>query len=289
MVKMSFIGLGNMGAPMAFNLLKHGVELSVYNRSKEKAEPLIKAGAKLLMHAKDAFKAGTIVFSMLANDQALVEVTEGSEGILAGAKPGCIHVSLSTVSPETTRKLAKLHEEHQVSFISAPVFGRPEAAAKQELAICMAGHEAAKRQVEPLLLMIGKKTYDFGSKPEAANAVKAAGNFMILSAIEMMSEAFAFVEKHGVEPKAVYTLLTETLFSAPVFINYGKLILNEEFSPAGFKMNLGLKDLNIFLREADKLKTSCPFANLLKERLLESIEKGRTDLDWSAISILSKE
>lgn len=137
--KISFIGLGNMGTPMALNLLKNGVELSVYNRTRANLEPLIKAGAKVLEKPKDAFKDSSIVFSMLANDEALNAITEGVDGLLSTAHEGCIHVSLSTVSPDNVKRLASKHEEKEARLIVATVFGRPEAAARKELYICLAG------------------------------------------------------------------------------------------------------------------------------------------------------
>src|SRR5436305_1966809 len=135
----SFIGLGNMGTPMALNLLKHGLKVSVFNRTKEKAEPLIKKGAQFLEKPNEAFKKSRFVFSMLANDDALKEITEGKGGLLESAHNGCIHVSLSTVAPDTIKQLAEKHKMKEAQLIAAPVFGRPEAAARQELWICMAG------------------------------------------------------------------------------------------------------------------------------------------------------
>jgi 3-hydroxyisobutyrate dehydrogenase-like beta-hydroxyacid dehydrogenase len=285
-LKASFLGLGSMGFPMAFNLLKQGVDLAVYNRSKEKAEPLIKAGAKLLNHPSQAFKHAPIAFSMVANDQALEAITEG---LLESAYPGCIHISSSTVAPATTQKLFLKFQEKGSHLIAAPVFGRPDAAAKQALWICIAGNKAAKKQAEPFLNRIGKKIYDFGDNPEAVSAVKLAGNFMILSAIEMMGEAFAFVEQKGVDPEELHNFLTETLFPSPIFVNYGKQIIKKKFRPAGFTMTLGSKDLNLFLNTAKSLNVATPLAQVLQSQLHTSLDKGREDMDWSAISLLPLE
>jgi 3-hydroxyisobutyrate dehydrogenase-like beta-hydroxyacid dehydrogenase len=287
--KVSFIGLGQMGTPIALNLLKHGIELSVYNRTKEKVEPLIEAGAKVLEKPSDAFNYSSIVFSMVANDDALHAITEGSEGLLTNAHQGCIHVSLSTVSPETIEKLTLKHQEKEAHLISATVFGRPDVAARQALWICMAGNEEAKKQVEPFLHMIGQKIQDFGPDAQSANIVKISGNFLILSVIEMLSEAFALLEKNGINPELFLSFMTETLFPSPVFRTYGKIIANQTFSPPGFKMLLGIKDLNLFLSSSEKVFLNPLFANMLKDRFLESIEKGREDLDWSAISLLSQQ
>ncbi len=282
----SFIGLGQMGFPMASNLWKGGVDLAVYNRSREKAEPLVKAGAKRLNSLGEAFKHAPIALSMVANDQALMEV---SEGLLAGAAPGCLHISLSTVDPATTQKLAKLHLEKGVSFVAAPVFGRPDAAARQELWICTAGEEMAKKRAEPYLSKLGRNIYDFGDKPESANTVKLAGNFMILSVIEMWSEAFSLAEKSGIDADRLLFFFSDTLFPSPVFENYGKRIIEQSFTPAGFKMPLGLKDISLFLKEAKEHALTTPLAALLQKQLQLSLEKGREELDWSAISLLAKE
>lgn len=288
-LKASFIGLGSMGNPMALNLLKQGVDLAVYNRTKEKTTPLIEVGAKLLNSPSEAFKHAPIVFSMVANDQALGAITEGQDGLLAGAYPGCIHISSSTVAPATTHRLALKHHEKGVHLIAAPVFGRPDVAAKHELWICMAGNEEAKKQAEPLLSKIGKAIYDFGDIPESANAIKLAGNFMILSCIEMMGEAFAFAQQNGIKPEQLYTFLTETLFPSPIFLTYGKIIANKKFTPAGLKLALGSKDLNLFLDAAKSLNVSTPIAQVLQKQLLTSFDKGREDMDWSAISLLALE
>jgi 3-hydroxyisobutyrate dehydrogenase-like beta-hydroxyacid dehydrogenase len=285
----SFIGLGNMGTPMALNLLKHGLKLSVYNRTRAKAEPLIKAGAQLLEKPSEAFKNSSLVFSMLANDEALSEITEGLDGLLESAHEGCIHVSLSTVAPDTIKRLADQHKKKGAQLITAPVFGRPDVAKRQELWICMAGDEDAKKRVRPFLEMMGKKVYDFGTTPETANFVKISGNFMIVSVIEMLSEAFAVVKNNGINPEQFLSLMTETLFPSPVFQTYGKIISQQAFNPPGFKMKLGLKDLNLFLSSSEELSLDLPLAHVLRERFLTSIKNGHEDLDWSAISLLSQE
>lgn len=289
MVSCAFIGLGSMGFPMAQNLLKNGVKLFVYNRSKAKASPLVTQGAELLNSPKEAFERASIVFSMVSNDQALQDITDGNYGLLSHARPDCIHVSMSTISPTLSRSLAAKHEEKGVQYIASPVFGRPDAAQNQKLWICVAGDRTAKQQVIPLLQHLGQKVYDFGEKPEVANAVKLTGNFMILATIELLAEAFAFAEKNDVDLETFYTLITESLFPSPIFQNYGRLILDRNFSPAGFKMSLGLKDIDLFLRTADSLRVPSPIAGLLHDRLMTGLANNREDMDWSAISLTTTE
>jgi 3-hydroxyisobutyrate dehydrogenase-like beta-hydroxyacid dehydrogenase len=284
-----FIGLGSMGLPIARNLLKTGTKLFVYNRSKEKAEDLVAQGAELLNSPLEAFERSKIVFSMVSNDQALQTITEGSYGLLKNAHPGCIHISMSTISPTLSRSLAEKHREKGTHYLASPVFGRPDVAEKQKLWICLAGDKGAKKQVLPFLQHVGQKVYDFGEKPEIANAVKLTGNFMILASVELLAEAFAFAEKNGVPLNIFHTMLTESLFPSPVFENYGKIILNQDFFPAGFKMSLGLKDIDLFLRTADSLRVPSPIAGLLHDRLMTGLAHNREDLDWSAIALTSTE
>lgn len=285
----SFIGLGNMGSAMALNLLRNGVKLFVYNRTQEKARDLLAQGAEWLNSPREAFDKAPIAFSMVANDQALQAISEGSEGLLVKAKPGCTHVSMSTISPALSRILAASHQEKGVDYLAAPVFGRPDVAAQHALWICVAGPQKAKQQAEPFLRHLGKKIYDFGDKPENAIAVKLTGNMMILSVIELMAEAFAFAEKSGVSIDAFHSFLTDSLFPSPVFQTYGKLILNSKFTPAGFKMGLGLKDIDLFLRAAESLRVPSPVASLLHDRLMTGLANQREEMDWSAISLTSKE
>jgi 3-hydroxyisobutyrate dehydrogenase-like beta-hydroxyacid dehydrogenase len=284
-ISVCFIGLGNMGSPMAFNLLKNHVKLFVYNRSKEKASKLVEAGAQLLESPQEAFEHAPIVFSMVANDEALKAITEGKNGLLEKGKPGCIHVSMSTISPKLSRELAGLHQEKGVHYLAAPVFGRPDAAEQQKLVICVSGNDEAKKRVEPLLRFLGQKIYDLGNKPELANGVKLTGNFLILTVVEALSEAYAFAQKSGISLQQLHTLLTDSLFPSPVFQTYGQLILSQQFEPAEFKMHLGLKDMDLFLRAADALRVPLPIAGLLHDRLLAGLANKRGEMDWSAISL----
>jgi 3-hydroxyisobutyrate dehydrogenase-like beta-hydroxyacid dehydrogenase len=279
-----FIGLGNMGQAMASSLLKAGYTLTVYNRTLYKAEALTAKGARLAHQPSEAVTKSGIVISMVANDQALEEIVM-SQGLLERLEPGGIHLSMSTVSPETSRKLAQLHAQHGSIYLAAPVLGRPEAAATQKLWICLAGPHIAKGRVQPVLKALGQGIFDFGEDPGAANIVKLCGNFLILSAMEAMAEALALVEKSGIDRSVVIDMLTHTVFSAPIYQNYGKMIAEERHSPAGFRQTLGLKDINLVRDAAEHSTMPMPLASLLHDRLLAGIAKGRGDMDWSALSL----
>jgi 3-hydroxyisobutyrate dehydrogenase-like beta-hydroxyacid dehydrogenase len=279
-----FIGLGNMGQAMASSLLKAGYTLTVYNRTLSKAEALTAKGARLAHQPSEAVTKGGIVISMVANDQALEEIVM-SPGFLERLGPGGIHLSMSTVSPETSRKRAQLHAQYGSIYLAAPVFGRPEAAAAQKLWICLAGPQLARERVQPVLKALGQGIFDFGEDPGAANIVKLCGNFLILSAMEAIAEALALAEKSGIARSAVIDMLTHTLFSAPIYQIYGKMIAEKRHTPAGFRQTLGLKDLNLVRDVAEHATMPMPFASLLHDRLLEGIAKGRGDMDWSALSL----
>ncbi len=279
-----FIGLGNMGSAMAGNLLKAGYALTVYNRTRSKAEALVAKGAHLANSPSEAVTTGGIVVSMVANDHALEE-TVMSQGFLERLGPNGIHLSMSTVLPETSRKLAKLHAEHGSAYVAAPVFGRPEAAANRQLWICVAGPYADKERVQPVLKALGQGSFDFGEDPGAANIVKLCGNFMIVSAMEAMAEAFTLAEKSGPNRSAVFDMLTRTVFTAPIYQNYGKLIAEKRHTPVGFRQSLGLKDVNLLRDVAEQAIMPMPLASLVHDRLLAGVAKGRGDMDWSALEL----
>ncbi len=283
-----FIGLGYMGTPMAENLMKNGVKLFVYNRTKDKAADLIKKGAEWVGVPRDLFQKTSIVFSMVANDEALLAITLGPGGLLEQGKPGLIHVSMSTVSPDLIRELTTEHQKKGIALLSAPVFGRPEMAQEKKLNICLAGSTEAKKKVSPLLKFMGQKIYDFGESPEKANLIKIAGNFLILSNIEIVSEAFAFIQKNGGNIEDFNTVISEVLFPS-VMGGYGFRIVSRSFEPVGLKMELGLKDIGLLLKSATDAKIPMPIAHLLQCRLLTGLAKNRAHLDWSAISLSSFE
>ena len=285
----AFLGLGTMGMPIANNLLKNKVKLFVYNRTKEKMAPIVSQGAIPLGSPSEVFNKCDIVFSMVANDQALSSITLGENGILKNAKSGGIHVSMSTISPKFCQELEEKHREKGVLYLASPVFGRADMAEQAKLAVCLAGEDNAKMKVKPLLNYIGQSIYDFGNKPEMANAVKLSGNFLILTVIESLAEAFAFARKNGVESQDLLTFLTETIFTAPVYKIYGNIIANQQYAPAGFKMSLGLKDIDLLLRTADHLKVPLPIAGILHDRLMAGLANGRENLDWSAIAMTQME
>lgn len=285
-MKIGFIGLGNMGAAMAANLLKAGHEVTAYNRSPGKVAALAAQGARPAASVADACQ-GDVVVTMLANDDAVRAVTFGDDGILASLPEGAVHVSSSTVSTALAEHLTEAHATAGQGFVAAPVFGRPEAAAAAKLFVVAAGAPAAVDKVSPIFDAIGQRTFVLGEDPQAANLVKISGNFLIASVIESLGEAMALVSKAGVDKQQYLELLTSTLFDAPVYRTYGGLLAREEFTPAGFAATLGLKDVKLALSAGEQLQVPLPVASLLRDRFLTLLATGGAELDWSAVGALS--
>jgi 3-hydroxyisobutyrate dehydrogenase-like beta-hydroxyacid dehydrogenase len=282
-MKIAFLGLGNMGAGMATNLLRAGHQLAVWNRSPQKAQPLVAEGAVLARTPREAAAGRDVIISMLADDAALEQVTLGETGILEGSPRGALHISSSTVAVATADRLAAVHEQRGLRFLSAPVFGRPEAAAAAKLFIVAAGARSDYTAASELFPVISQKAFYIGEKPSAANLVKLCGNFTILAAIESFAEAMTLAQKGGVPRKQFLEVMTGTLFDTPVYRNYGAALAEERFKPAGFAAPLGLKDMRLVGQSAEALRVPMPVLNVLRDHLLQTIGAEGEDIDWSGI------
>ena len=269
-----------MGRAMAANLVEAGHQVRVWNRSRQPVEELTGKGAEGVADPREAF--GEVLISMLADDAAVRSVILGS-GMLNAARRGAIHVNMATISVALTEELTEEHRRRGLHYIAAPVFGRPEAAAARQLNIVAAGDRAALDRVQPLLDAMGQRTWRLGSEPREASAAKLAGNFLIAAAIECMGEAVVMAERYGVRPAALLEILSNTLFAAPVYRNYGKLIAERRYEPAGFRLELGLKDVRLALAAGETARTPMPVASLLRDHLLEAIALGDGERDWAAL------
>jgi 3-hydroxyisobutyrate dehydrogenase-like beta-hydroxyacid dehydrogenase len=278
---LGFIGLGNMGLPMARNLLAAGHALRVYNRTADKAQPLVEAGAQLVSSPAEAVEPGGIVLTMLADDAALNETVTGANGLLSRLGANGLHISHSTISPALATHLAELHQRQGSAYLAAPVFGRPEAAAARTLWIVTAGSPEAKQRARPLLDALGQGVFDFGETPSAANVLKLAGNFLIASAMEAMAEAFTLGQKYGIERQTMADFLGNALFASSIYQNYGNAIAQPEQAPLGFRLPLGLKDVTLALQAAAEAPMPMPLASLIQQRFQAALAKGWGDKDWS--------
>ena len=288
-MKIAFLGLGNMGAPMAHNLIRAGHEVTVWNRTPARAEALKAENAKVAPSPAEAAKEAEIAISMLADDDAVESAVLHAGGLAEGLGKGALHVSMSTISVALSRKLHEEHQRRGQHYIAAPVFGRPEAAAAAKLFIAAAGEKAAIEGAKPVLEALGQRVFVMGDKPEMANVVKLSGNFLIATVIESLGEATALARKYGIDPHQYVEFLTNSLFAAPVYKTYGGLIADEKYTPAGFRIRLGLKDIRLAIAAAEAADTPLPIASMIHDHMLTAIARGMDEMDWSATAKLAAE
>jgi 3-hydroxyisobutyrate dehydrogenase-like beta-hydroxyacid dehydrogenase len=220
----------------------------------------------------------------VADDTAVKEVALGANGVRDSLAAGAIHVVMGTHSVATVQMLAAAHAKANLHMVSAPVLGRPDAAAAGQLLIVAGGPDAAVKRCEPLFQLMGRRTFEAGEKPEGAAAIKLSNNFVLGCAIEAMGEAFSLVRKYGVVPQVFYDVMTEGLFAAPAYKVYGKIIVDEAYGKAGFTTLLGLKDMNLALAAAEQARVPTPSGNACRDRLLGAIAHGDGDKDWAVMA-----
>ncbi|RKH02816.1 NAD(P)-dependent oxidoreductase [Corallococcus sp. CA053C] len=288
-MKVGFIGMGNMGAPMAKNLLGAGHDVTVWNRTAAKSQPLQEQGARVAKTPAEAARDAEVVVSMLADDHAAEAAVLGRDGVVSALPKGAVHVSSSTISVALSERLTKAHADAGQGYVSAPVFGRPEAAAGKQLWVVAAGPKSHVDRVRPLLTALGRGLTELGEKASAANVVKLSGNFLIASMMEALSEAFALTEKSGVE-RAVFLDVFKSVFArGPIFENYAGAIAKGQYTPAGFALRLGLKDITLALEAGRGAEVPLPLASLLRDHFLTGVAQGRGDEDWSALGALAQD
>jgi len=286
-MKIGFIGLGNMGSAIARNLIKAGHNLTVYNRTRGRAETFASLGASIAETPAEAAKDREVLITMLADDAAVQSVIFSPGNAIAALSPGAVHISMSTISVGLSRRLNESHRERHQQYVAAPVFGRPDAAAVAKLFVVAAGQADQIQRCRPLFEAIGQRTFSVGEEAEAANVIKLAGNFLLTTVIESLGEAFAFGRKSGVDPQVFLDILSNSLFPAPVYRSYGSMIASDRFEPAGFKLPLGMKDNRLLLAAAEEARVPMPMASLIRDRFVAALAQGLDEADWAAIARIS--
>ena len=270
-MQIGFIGLGQMGRPMVERLKGAGHGVKVYNRTR--SSPDVAAKPEDVVNAE-------VVITMLADDAAVRAVWLDS-GLARRLAAGSVHLNMATVSMAISRELKSVQENR---YVAAPVFGRPPVAAKGELDIIAAGPQEALSKCRPIFDILGKQTFIVGAEPEKANAVKIARNFLLATVIESLGEAYALVRKCGVQPNDFWEILSKTSLGSPAYRNYGKMIVDQAWTPAQFAMPLGVKDVELALSTAREAGMDLPSGQLIRKHLLEAIEAGRAEQDWAALA-----
>jgi 3-hydroxyisobutyrate dehydrogenase-like beta-hydroxyacid dehydrogenase len=286
-MRIGFIGLGSMGSPIASNLIKARHALTVYNRTRSRAQELEPLGARIAENPSEAAANAEALITMLSDDRAIEEVIFGHGKAIDALPAGAVHISMTTISVELSRRLDEAHREKQQHYVSATVFGRPDAAAAAKLFVVAAGPAGQIELCQPIFDAIGQKTFVAGENPPSANVVKLAGNFLISTVIESLAEAFALVRKNGIDPNAFLEFLTGSLFAAPVYRIYGSILASDKFEPAGFKLPLGFKDNRLLIAAAEESAVPMPMASLIHDRFLAALAQGLGEADWAAIARIS--
>jgi len=283
-MQVGVVGLGHMGRAMAERLIERGFPLRVWNRTRDKADGL---DATVCDTPADAADGCQVVITSLADDQAVREVVFDQNGVLEALRDDGVHVSASTISFELARELVRVHDDRRLGYLAAPVLGRPEAARSGQLFVLAGGDELLVEQCRPVFEAIGRGTIRYASPP-TANLAKITVNLMLAGTIELLGEAIALGEKAGIEPRSTVELLTKTMFGCPAIEGYAHRIAAGEFEPAGFRMPLGLKDVELALAAGDALRVPLPVANVVRDHFIAALAHGLEDLDWSAVATMAR-
>jgi 3-hydroxyisobutyrate dehydrogenase-like beta-hydroxyacid dehydrogenase len=284
-MRIGFLGLGKMGAPMAKRLLGARHEVTVWNRNREKAEALAAEGAEIADTPAEAARAGDVVMTTLFDDAAHEEVLFGwkglpENGLLSALRPGALHISLSTISVALSERLTEEHARRGQAFVAAPVFGRPNVAKEGKLWIAAAGRDEAVARARPLLEPLSRGISVVGEQPRQAHALKLGGNFLISAMIHSLSESFVYAEAQGIAPEVFLETVNSALFQSPFYAAYGQVMLHPPEHP-GATMELGAKDLRL-LREAAKSRgIRMSLADDLAEIFAEAGREGLGGEDWA--------
>lgn len=286
-MNIGFIGLGNMGTPMARNLLRAGHALTVYNRTRSRAEALGKEGAKVAITPAEAASGTEMLITMLADDAAVETVIFSENGALAALGKDTVHISMSTISPALSKRLAEAHSTAGQKYVAAPVFGGPDAAAGTKLWIIAAGPAEALARCQPIFSVLGQETFEVGEEPEKANVIKLGGNFLMASSIEALGEVFALVSKNGIQPSRFLEIVNGNVLRSPAYERYGTRIIQQGYEPPSFHLRHALKDLRLVLGAAEQAAAPMPMASLIHDQYLSAVARGWADSDWTSLARVS--
>lgn len=281
-MKIGFLGTGNMGIPMALRLLAAGHELSVWNRTEGRTEPLLREGAIAAGTPAEAELGADAVVTMLFDGTAYEQVLFGPNGLFDALEPGALHISCSTISVALSERLTTQYARRGIDFVAAPVFGRPNVAAEGQLWIVAAGSDAAVARARPILEPMSRGISVVGAEPRMAHAVKLGGNFLIFAMVHSLSEAFVYAQNQGIEPEAFFETINTALFQSPLYAAYSKFMLHPTEN-SDVAIDLGVKDLNLLREAAASRNTRVSLADTMTEIFVEARKRGLDELD-SAVS-----
>lgn len=279
-MKIGFLGTGQMGVPMALRLIAAGHELSVWNRTEGRTEPLLREGAIAAGTPAEAELGADAVITMLFDDHAHEEVLFGSNGLMDALTPSTLHIACSTISVALSERLTREHARRGIPFLAAPVFGRPNIAAAGKLWVVAAGSDHNLDRARPILEPLSRGISVVGSQPWQAHAVKLGGNFLISTMLQSLSEAFVFAESQGIEPKVFFEAVNSALFQSPFYAAYANVMLHPP-EQAGASIDLGAKDTRLLREAAAARNTRLELADNLAEIFEEARREGLSSEDWA--------
>jgi 3-hydroxyisobutyrate dehydrogenase-like beta-hydroxyacid dehydrogenase len=283
----AFIGLGKMGAAMAARVLDAGFELTVYNRTAAKTEPLVARGARPVRSPREAAAEVDAVVTNLMDDASVRAVVDGAEGLLAGLRPGSIHVGTTTNSPALASELERSHAARGCHYLAAPVLGRPDAAAARKLVTLAAGPLQAVERCKPLLESWSAAVTDFGSDPAVASSAKLCLNFFVVSLIDVIGEVFALADKSGVAAERINGFF-QMMLAHPGLKAYATRIAERDFRDVGFELVGGLKDANLILDAARAAAVPLGHAEVVCDKFREAAASGMGSQDWAAVTEITR-
>jgi 3-hydroxyisobutyrate dehydrogenase-like beta-hydroxyacid dehydrogenase len=288
-MKVAFIGLGNIGAAVANCILKAGFDLTVWNRSPEKAVPLVAGGARLAKTPREAVRDADIVVTCLMDDKMVLDTVSAPDGLLAGMRPGSIHACAMTISPACADELERRHAAHGSIYVSAPVVGRPDAAARGELATLLGGPADAVRNLEPLCRSYAKLVTIISERPRLANVMKLAINYNVACTMQLISETYIFAEKNGLPVDFMREFYQQQWYAHPAAKFYADKLQKRDFQGrGGFVMTGGLKDLKLMLSTAAAVGAQLKVGDIVAQMFEAGIAEGMGEQDWSAFHELAR-
>jgi 3-hydroxyisobutyrate dehydrogenase-like beta-hydroxyacid dehydrogenase len=284
----AFLGLGNMGAGMAHCLLRAGYPLRIWNRSPEKMAPLEQAGATACASPDEAVQDAQVVITSLMDDASVRAICEGPRGLFTKMLPNAIHLCAATISPTCADWLAEQHRAHGTRYVSGPVVGRPDAAAKGELLQFLSGDASAIEEVQPVCKAFASTLLPIAGPASAANSQKLCVNFFVISLIEAMAECYTFAEKTGASAN-IMAQFFERFITHPGLKSYaGRLLAGDISGAGGFSMRGGLKDVRLMLDAAEHAGCPLDLAQMIEGKMEECVARGLGDADWSAIQEVTR-
>jgi 3-hydroxyisobutyrate dehydrogenase-like beta-hydroxyacid dehydrogenase len=273
-----------MGAGIARNIHKAGFGLTVYNRTQEKTQPFVALGAKAAQSPREAAAAADFVVTCLMDDRSVLDCVEGADGILAGMRPGAIHIGTTTTSPSLSTRLAKLHEAKGTHYLAGPVAGRPDWAESGRLLTFLGGRPDVIERCRPLLKAYTADVIMTSEDPAVAASTKLAGNFFVASLLEALGETFVFAERRGIDSEVIANMF-KSFIPNPGLQHYMDKIRTRDFTgDAGFSLEGGLKDLQLMLDAAAEARMTLPYANIIRDHCITALAHGMGGRDWSTFT-----